>query len=184
MTTGFWKCFGFLVLAGCGASGPPVSREGAATAVYDSSRTGSSQQGLASGAQLTANCTKAGSATVVGVQQQIGLGSSTNITQKVEVELRGCSNDGETFRDGKISVSQLVQVGSSTAQIHQQIEGAMTLSGAVSDKLDFALTQSVDVNSTSGASVSVVLDGHIKSTTEDFVFIKETLSITPGDIQH
>jgi hypothetical protein len=173
-----------ITLMACGPSGPPLSKQGAATAVYESSLTGGGLDGLTNGVHVSGSCSNAGSATVVGIHQGVSLTDGVSVIQTVDISLSNCTDDGKTYRDGQISVGQQVSASQTTTSVRQYLKGTMTVSGAVSDHLDYELTEAVGVTTGGATSVSIVLDGHIQSSTQNFVFSNETLSITPGDFQH
>jgi len=94
------------------------------------------------------------------------------------------SDDGKVFYNGSISLAVSFDFNetddSASGNINIRFKGKLDMSGEISDFLDADVTQTLAFSAVakSGASVSVVLDGHIQTASEKHTYSKETVSFT------
>ncbi|MHB8872662.1 MAG: hypothetical protein ACYC8T_03150 [Myxococcaceae bacterium] len=84
--------------------------------------------------------------------------------------------------NGSMTVSQGVVAASGTGSVSQSIKGKINYGGAFDDYLDIDIKQSVEWSKlgTSGGTVSVNLEGSLKTSTDSFTYSAEAITITGG----
>ncbi len=183
MTLGLAACGGGAKLGG--------GKEGAAQAAFQASqpagrgsKTGQAllEQALASGAvnvSLTANCAEGGTASLALVHKLDGL-------LNYSITYDACSEDGENAYTGTMETSVGFDLDlnntSASGSFFIAMKGKLTIEGEVSDFIDANVKMSMAFAATSmrSGSVSLVVDGTIKTGDGSYVYAKESLAVASG----
>jgi hypothetical protein len=186
MAAGLVACGGGAKLGG--------GKDGAAQAAFQASQPAgrggkTSQQlldkALASGAtsiSVSANCANGGSASLTLDATNIGQNGELNYS----VTYDACNEDGKNEYNGTMAMSLkfTTNIGNGTisASLITGMKGKLTIEGEVSDFIDanVKLTMAVSATETHTGSVSLVLDGTIKTSEGSYAYAGETLNITAG----
>jgi len=167
-------------------------KEGAAEALFQASSPATAARGAAlralkSGASANVDIKvsgqKSGSATLAvdALGTLIGIPDGSAV---FKVKYDNFSDDGKVFYNGTLSLAVSFDFDetdtSASGNINIRFRGKLEMSGEISDFLDADVTEVVAFNvvAQSGASVSLVLDGSIKTATETHTYTKETVSFT------
>jgi hypothetical protein len=166
-------------------------KEGAAKALFEASQpagkggNSNSQsllKALASGVDTTGNlevsvnCSQGGS-----VKLKLDLtGGSQSGTFKYEIEYNSCNEDGANKFNGKMTMEMsFVGVGTSL-EIAMRLKGKIEISGEIDDFIDADVTETIAVSATSATSgtVTIKLNGSIKTSEGSYTYTNETVTIT------
>ncbi len=166
-------------------------KEGAAQALFAASQPaakggqGNLLQSLASGAitvdaGASVDCLKGGS-----VKLKVDLSSIDQNSGKFkyEIEYKGCSQDGINEFDGKMSMEfSVVTDGTTSASISMRLKGKIEISGEIDDFIDADVTETIDVTATGANSgtVTVKINGTIKTSEGSYSYLNEAISISVG----
>lgn len=178
-------------LVACGGGGAKLGggKEGATQAFFEASQPagkggqGNLLQALASGATLGAevkvDCSQGGSVSLGLDITSIG-GSSGSF--KYNLEYDDCSEDGVNEFNGEMSMEFSVATGTNSASVAMRFKGKIEISGEIDDFIDVDVTEtiSVDALGASSGSVSVKIDGSIKTSEGNYTYANESLTITVG----
>lgn len=162
-------------------------KEGAAKALFTASQPAgqsSSGQGLdlralasaaAAAGRATVSCREDGSVTM-----EVDLLSAPQTGSfKYKVSYDDCSQDGDNTFNGSLTMTMTVTGTATSAEIAMTMKGTLEISGDIDDSLEADITQTTSVmtpSATSG-SVTVRLDGTIKTSEHLYVYDNETLTI-------
>jgi len=166
-------------------------KEGAAEALFQASSPAKAARGAAlsalkSGAvnaDIKVSGTKSGTATL-SVDVLGNIGSLPSGAVAFNVKYDNFSDDGKVFYNGTLKLAVGFDFDttddSASGNVSMKFKGKLDISGEISDFLEADVTETVSfaVLAQSGASVSIVLDGSIKTATETHTYAKETLSFT------
>lgn len=183
-----------LSLCACGA-GPRLGggKEGAAAALFAASSPAKSAggttpfgQGIGINSNVTVSCQDGGKAQI-SVTQNIDTNTGSSVQQDMVITYDNCSNSRTTSGDavvlnGTMKVTQAIQVGSTTGSVSQKLVGSVRFSGGIDDQLDADITQTVDwaqLGAQSG-SVSITLNGTLKTSSASYDFQNEAVNIQAG----
>jgi hypothetical protein len=187
-------------LVACGGGGAKLGggKDGAAKALFEASqpagKSGSStSQGLnvsglvdprllASAADTTGNievsvdCANGGS-----VKLKLDLTSTGTQAGsfKYNLEYKSCNEDGVNEFNGKMTMELKIEGTSTTADISLHLKGKIEISGDIDDFIDADVKETVSIAATSATSgsVTVKLDGTIKTSGGSYVYTNESVTI-------
>jgi hypothetical protein len=165
-------------------------KEGAAKALFEASQPaskggqGSLLQALASGqtnvnAEVKVDCTHGGKAEL---KLDVTGGTQTGAV-KFEVKYNKCNEDGANTFNGSMQM-ELSIIGSGTsAELALKLKGKIEISGEIDDYLDADVTETISIAATSATSgtVTIKLNGTIKTSENSYTYVNETLTISAGD---
>lgn len=183
-----------LGLAACGGAKLGGGKEGAAQAAFQASqptgrgsKTGQSlvKQALASGAAtltLTANCADSGKVSL----SLDATNTSTDGMVNYTVTYDACNEDGQNEYNGTMATS----IGFTFDPTYTSgafvigMKGKLTIDGDISDSIDANVKMKMEFTATSthAGSVSLVLDGTIKTSDGSYVYNNETIAIAAGEL--
>lgn len=164
-------------------------KEGAAKAAFEASQPaanggkGSLLQALASGqtnvnAEIKVDCAQGGTA-----ELKLDLtGGTTTGAFKYEVKYDDCSEDGVNEFNGSMTMELSITGGATSGEIAMKLKGKIELSGDIDDFLDMDVTETISfsaLTATSG-SITVKLNGTIKTSEASHVYNNESITITAG----
>jgi len=165
-------------------------KEGAAKALFSASQPagqGGNSNGqslmrqMASGAatgavEFSVNCAKGGS---VKLKLDVTSGNQTG-GFKYETEYKDCTQDGVNSFDGKLTMEMSLSGSATSLEMAMRLKGKLELSGDIDDFLDADITETVAIAATSATSgsVTVKLDGTIKTSDGSYVYANESISIS------
>jgi hypothetical protein len=181
-------------------------KEGAAKALFDASQPAGqggnkSQQGLnvsglglnvsglvdprtlASAAdtsfEVAVDCAKSGS---VKLKLDLTGSGTTAGSFKYDVEYKDCSQDGINEFKGKLSMEYSFAGTGTSLDLSMRLKGKIEISGDVDDFVDADVTETVAFSATSATSGSVTLklNGSIKTSDGSYTYANESLTITAG----
>lgn len=173
-----------LGLVGCGGRPLAPGKEAAAGALFQTSR------GTNGATGMLAQVMNAGAGAQIDIK--VGCARSGTVAIKVTVDAAnpqssfaydltydGCSYDGHTSMKGTLHMTFDVLATSTSAQLALHLSGRIELWGEVSDHLDVDVTETVFASdlTTSGPSVSLVLNGTISDSSGTYAFADETVTI-------
>lgn len=185
-----------LGLVACGGAKLGGGKEGAAQAAFQASQpagrgsqTAQSlvKQAMASGAAtltVKANCAKSGTVSL-----------SLDSTAGTEVGAIGytvtydaCNEDGKNEYNGTMTTAMTFDIDVTNDNVNAALtvamKGKLNIDGEVSDFIDADVKMTMNVNATSAnaGSVSLVVDGTIKTSEGSYTYAKETISVTAGEL--
>ncbi len=175
-----------LSLLACGApDGAKLGggKEGAATAVFTAAQAPLVEDGfldeLTRGAQpagFTRACSHGGSVTVAAD----AAASAPSFT----AVFRKCSFDFRTQWEGSTRLTLLVEKVGTGWAASVAFTGKLTMTGEISDTLEFDVTHTASVKSlrTENESVTLTVRGFAQTTTARYQFANEPLTLTPGKL--
>ena len=138
-------------------------------------------------AALTVKCPDGGEASLTGFSIDIGIGTSTSVSQSFTLNYKNCglatSSAGTAVYNGSLTVSQVVKAGSGTASVEQGLKGKVAVQGAFDDFVQADVSQSVVASAigSGGGSVAMHLKGTIATSSGSYTF-DEDLTITAHQI--
>ena len=183
-------------LVACGGAKLGGGEEGAAAAAFQASqsagrgsksKTGQAlvEQALASGAAsitLEAKCTKSGMAKLT----LNGAGGSLDGLVNYSITYEACSEDGKSEYNGTMTTSLGISLDPkyTSGAFVIAMKGKLTLEGEISDFIDADVKLKMDFVATSAhsGSVSLVVDGTIKTSEGNYVYANKTVAITAGEL--
>jgi hypothetical protein len=187
MTLGLVACGGGAKLGG--------GKEGAAQAAFQASQpagrgsqTGQSlvKQALASGAAtltIKADCAKGGTVSLALDATNSGTESGA-ISYTITYD--ACNEDGKNEYNGTMTTSMTfdTDVTNTNFAITLGMKGKLTIEGEVSDFIDADVKMTMNASATSAhsGSVTLVMDGTIKTSEGSYVYVGETVAITAGEL--
>ncbi|HYH94641.1 hypothetical protein [Hyalangium sp.] len=181
-TTALVACGGGAKLGG--------GKEGAAKALFEASQPagkGGNSNGqsllraLASGADTTGNievsvdCAQGGS-----VKLKLDLTSGTQSGSfKYALEYKGCNEDGVNEFNGTMTMELSLAGTATSLELAMRLKGKIEISGDIDDFIDADVTETVSVAATSATSgsVTVKLNGTIKTSEGSYVYTNESVTI-------
>jgi hypothetical protein len=186
-------------LAACGGGAKlGGGKEGAAQAAFQASqpvgRSGSSTQGLldqalASGATtitVTANCTHGGKASL---SMDLTQGGSNSSTLNYDIKYDACNEDGKNTYTGTMKTTLTMDItldgSNASASLIFKMNGKLNIEGDISDYVEatnLTLTMNATASSTHSGSVTLTLNGAIKTSTESYTYSNELLSVIAGEL--
>jgi hypothetical protein len=179
--------FGSSFLFACGVADTGAKlgggKEGAASAVFTASQASLAQDGfldgMTNGAEptgFTRSCPQGGSV-VVAIDPTEG-------ARGFEASYMGCNVDGETKLGGKAKLSLITEKVGGGWAASVIFTGKLDLTGAISDTLEFDVTQTASVATlrTQDSSVTFTMRGFAKTTTAEYDFVNEPMTLTPGKL--
>lgn len=178
-------------------------KEGAASALFTAmgptkasgSALSLAGQGIDAHANVTASCAHGGSVELSGFGIATNItGTTTSVSTSYTVQYNGCGvttwdnpntpavENDTVVLNGNITVTQDVNVATASGAVSQGIKGKINYNGAFDDYLDVDVSESVEWSKldTSGGSVSVNLDGSVKTSTDTYTYAKESITVTGG----
>lgn len=182
-----------LAAVGLMACGPgakiATGKQGAAEALFAASRPTKSaadkSQTPADIGTITWNCPKGGTAELSAAGAGINIGGgNTSVGLKLNLKYNGCgladSDAGIAVYNGSLTLTQSVQVVSSSVSIEQSFAGKVLVQGAFDDYLDANVKQIISAAALeSGATVDMKLQGSIATSSGSYTF-DESISVTSG----
>lgn len=170
-------------------------KEGAAKALFEASQPagkGGSTNGqsllkaLASGAdytgkaELTVNCAQGGSVKMKLDLTSITDGSGSTGSLKYELEYKNCNEDGANEFDGKVKMELSIAGTGTSLELALKLKGKIEISGEIDDYIEADVTETISVAATSATSgtVTIVLNGTIKTSEGSYVYNNEAITIT------
>ncbi|MBI3185519.1 MAG: hypothetical protein HYZ28_25555 [Myxococcales bacterium] len=191
-------------LAACGR-GAKIGggKEGAASALFSSSgqakEAGSLMDLLAQkvdiSGKVTVKCPYGGTATIDGFQVATNFQNQVgNVQQTFTLSFADCASNNyddpktpavETEKvvlNGSWTVTQTVNLTQASANVVQKLKGKVSFGGAFDDYIEADITQTVawaKLNANSG-SLTITLDGYIKTSTSNYTYANESVNITAG----
>jgi hypothetical protein len=190
-TTALVACGGGAKLGG--------GKEGAAKALFEASQPAgkggnSSSQGLnvsglvnprllASAAdtnlEVAVNCAHGGS-----VKMKLDLTSfgSQAGSFKYDLEYKDCNEDGVNEFKGKMTMELLLDGGTNSLELAMRLKGKIEISGDINDFIDADVTETLSVTATgvSTGTVSIKLNGTIKTSEGSYAYNNESITINAG----
>ncbi len=183
-------------LVACGGSGAKLGggKEGAAQAMFEATQpaanSGKNQQDLlarlASAAtgeiEVSVDCAQGGSVKLKLDVTSIG-GQSGAI--KYDLSYDSCSEDGVNEYDGTLTMELKIGFdingGTASGKMTMKLKGKLDLKGDIDDFLDADITQTIELTATEASGqVTVQLDGYIKTSSGNYTYAKESITITAG----
>jgi len=185
-------------LVACGGGGAKLGggKEGAAKALFEASQPAgkggnTSSQGLslnglvnprmlASAAdanlEVAVDCAHGGS---VKLKLDLTSTGSQAGSFKYDVEYKDCNEDGVNEFKGKMTMEFSFAGTSTTADIALRLKGKVEISGEIDDFIDADVTETISIAATSATSgtVSVKLNGTIKTSEGSYVYANEAINI-------
>ncbi|MFT3842356.1 MAG: hypothetical protein QM723_35525 [Myxococcaceae bacterium] len=193
------SCFA-LALAACGPGEKIQSgKQGAAEALYAAS--GSTKTGADRLSQplvttdVSIACQLGGTAKLSGFQAVtntgLGQGGAFDIGQSFTVNFDHCaaastsSGSGKAELNGKVDVTQAIDLAVGSASVLQKIKGHIDYQGAMNDFIDADVTQSVNATALSLTSggVSLNLNGTLADSSGSYTYATaDSLTVNAGTI--
>ncbi len=184
-----------LGMVACGGAKLGGGKEGAAQAAFQASQSagrgsqtgqGLVEKALASGAAtltLSAPCAKSGKASLVFDGSRTPSDGSIAYT----INYDACSEDGKNEYNGSMTTSlkiNLFESGYAGGSFVIGMKGKLEIDGEINDSIDadVKLKMSFVATSASSGSVSLVLDGYIKTESGNYTYANETIAITAGEL--
>ena len=187
-TTALVACGGGAKLGG--------GKEGAAKALFEASQPAgkggnSSSQGLlrngmldprllASAAdtnlEVSVDCAHGGS---VKLKLDLTSAGSQSGSFKYDVEYKSCNEDGVNEFKGKMTMEFKFDGTSTSADLSLRLKGKIEISGDIDDFIDADVTETFSANATSATTgtVSIKLNGTIKTSEGNYVYNNESVTI-------
>lgn len=180
-------------LVACGGSGAKIGggKEGAAKAAFQAGQPagqGANTSGqnllrqLAAGAatgsaEFSTDCAKGGS-----VKLKLDLTSTDNQSGgiKYKADYNKCSQDGINSYDGSMEMEFKANITGSSVELSIRLKGKVDITGTIDDSIDADVTETFAATATSATSgtVSIKVDGSIKTSSASYTYANETLNIT------
>jgi len=170
-------------------------KEGAAKAMFEASQPASKggqgnllqmlQSGATANVEAEVNCSHGGSAKL---KLDTTSSNDTSGALKFEVEYKSCNEDGANEFDGKLVMEMKFDLstggGSTSGTVTMKIKGKVDISGEIDDYIDADVTEIVDIDATKNenATVTIKLNGTIKTSTNSYTYANESITLTAGDI--
>ncbi|WNG60225.1 hypothetical protein F0U59_40065 [Archangium gephyra] len=183
-----------LGLVACGGAKLGGGEEGAAAAAFQASqpagrgsKTGQAlvEQALASGAAsitISADCAKSGKASLT----LNTVGGELDGLINYSITYDGCSEDGKSEYNGTMNTSLGISIDPkyTSGAFVIAMKGKLTIEGEVSDFIDANVKLKMEflATSTHTGSVSLVVDGTIKTSEGNYVYANKTVAITAGEL--
>lgn len=183
-----------LGLVACGGAKLGGGEEGAAQAAFQASqpagrgsRTGQAlvEQALASGAAtltLKADCAKSGTASLVLDTTNTEVDGLLNYS----ITYDSCNEDGKNEYNGtmKTSLGFAFNPDYTAGSFVIAMKGKLTIEGEIADYIDADVKMTMDfaATSTHSGSVSLKLNGTIKTSESNYVYTDKTLAIVAGEL--
>ena len=183
-----------LGLVACGGAKLGGGEEGAAQAAFQASqpagrgsKTGQAlvEQALASGAAtltIKADCAKGGTASLT-------LDTTSTATDGLlnySITYDACNEDGKNEYNGtmKTSLGVTVSPDYTSGSFIIAMKGKLTIEGEIADYIDADVKMTMDFAATSAhsGSVSLKVDGTIKTSEGNYVYANKTVAITAGEL--
>ncbi len=167
-------------------------KQGAAEALFGASKaTGAPASKQAGGIDLSGgvkfSCPEGGNAEMTGFSVAIDTTGGANVKQSFTVKYNDCgaakSDQGVAKFNGSWTVTQSVIVNGTAVKVDQKFVGKVLVQGAFDDFIDANISQQVNVSdlSTSGASVSMTLNGTITDSSGKYEF-NEAVNVNGGSL--
>ncbi|MCY1080907.1 hypothetical protein [Archangium lansingense] len=182
-----------LGLVACGGA-KLGGEEGAAAAAFQASqpagrgsKTGQAlvEQALASGAlsiTISADCAKSGKASLT----LNAAGGELDGLINYSITYDACSEDGKSEYNGTMNTSLGITIDPKYASgaFVIAMKGKLTIEGEVSDFIDADVKLKMDFSATSAhsGSISLVVDGTIKTSDGSYVYANKAIAITAGEL--
>jgi hypothetical protein len=183
-----------LGLVACGGAKLGGGEEGAAQAAFQASqpagrgsKTGQAlvEQALASGATtltIKADCAKSGTASL----SFDATGGELDGLINYSITYDSCSEDGKSEYNGTMNTSLGITIDPkyTSGAFIIAMKGKLTIEGEISDFIDANVKMTMDFAATSShsGSVSLKLDGTIKTADGSYVYANKTVAITAGEL--
>jgi hypothetical protein len=177
-----------LLLVACGGKPLAPGKEAAAGALFQASRGANSvpggllglyEQRVAPNIEIKVSCPKGGNFRYVLNTSGTGNEVAFNLVYD------GCSFNGRTSMRGTMTMSMVVVESSQGATLGLNLRGRVDFSGEISDFVESDVTQTVSINDlgTPTQSVSIILDGWIRTSSGTYTYNQETLIIDGSDLK-
>jgi hypothetical protein len=184
-TTALVACGGGAKLGG--------GKEGAAKALFEASQPAgkggntSSQsllKALASGADITGDlevevaCSQGGAVKLKLDLSSAGTGSQTG-SFKYDLEYKDCNEDGVNKFKGKMTMEFIFAGTETSIDLSLRLKGKIEISGDIDDFIEADVTETFSASATSATSgtVSIKLNGTIKTSEGSYVYNNESITI-------
>jgi|GEM_PF-1248459 len=184
-TTALVACGGGAKLGG--------GKEGAAKALFEASQPagkGGNTNGqsllkaLASGADITGDlevevaCSQGGAVKLKLDLSSAGTGSQTG-SFKYDLEYKDCNEDGVNKFKGKMTMEFIFAGTETSIDLSLRLKGKIEISGDIDDFIEADVTETFSASATSATSgtVSIKLNGTIKTSEGSYVYNNESITI-------
>lgn len=184
-TTALVACGGGAKLGG--------GKEGAAKALFEASQPagkGGNTNGqsllkaLASGADITGDlevevaCSQGGAVKLKLDLSSAGTGSQTG-SFKYDLEYKDCNEDGVNKFKGKMTMEFIFAGTETSIDLSLRLKGKIEISGDIDDFIEADVTETFSASATSATSgtVSIKLNGTIKTSEGNYVYNNESITI-------
>lgn len=129
--------------------------------------------------EVAVDCAKGGS-----VKLKLDLTSTGSQTGafKYDVEYKDCSEDGVNSFKGKMTMEFSFAGTGTSLDMSMRLKGKIELSGDIDDFIDADVTETISLAATSATSgtVSVKLNGTIKTSDGSYTYANESITINAG----
>ena len=135
-------------------------------------------EGAATGSvEFTDDCAKSGS-----VKLSLDLTSTDKQFGgiKYKVDYNKCSQDGINTYDGSMEMEFKANISGTTVELSIRLKGKMDISGDIDDSIDADVTETFAATATSthSGTVSIKVNGSIKTSSGSYTYANEALNIT------
>lgn len=180
-----------LLLVACGGKPLAPTKEAAAGALFQSSRGASSTPGGLLGlfeqrvtpsvdVDIKVSCPQGGNVTL---RYRVDTtGGATGLTYDLIYD--NCNYNGRTSMRGTMSMTMVVNTGQTYVTVGLNLKGRVEFSGEISDFVETDITETVgqtELGSPTG-TVSITLNGWIKTSSGTYNFTNEVIAINGTDL--